>query len=1205
MKKLTLSACALAFSLLLGAQNLVHIAPKNVGVQKLVDQNINKNPRVEVDNLFSSSNLSSLKSKVLPPEVQNEQVLSLDKAVLAELYNKASENLILSLPYNGTVIEMELVKQELFAPGFKVATNNIDNYAVEHGVHYRGVVKGSGDGIAALSIFEDNVAGLIATDEGNFNLGKIANDEGLKALENQFILYNDKKLGENPAGDFCSTVDDVYQESNIKSKPVAGYKSAANCVNIYFEIDYSITQAKGGVSQAVNYLETVFNQIAILYQNEQINVKISEVFAWSSNDPYGSNVSTVLSQFRSNKNSSGFNGDLAHYVTFSGSGGVAYVDVLCNSSYNYGVSDMQDEYANVPAYSWDVEVITHELGHNLGSPHTQSCSWPGGAIDNCYATEGGCARGPQPENGGTIMSYCHLNSTGINFNHGFGPLPGNLIRDRVYNAACLSECDMGGATCSTPLNINANDIGQTSMTITWGAVSSALNYEFRYRQQGGSWITSTESTTSKDLVGLSPLTNYEVEVRSNCDGENSDWSSTETFTTLTDQPTYCSSQGNNSSYEFIQAVSVGSFTNTSGDNGGYADFTTSVININKNEATSFQLTPGFSSSSYNETWKLFADLNKDGDFDDAGETLFASGNTPNVVSGSITIPSSAVNGTTRLRVSMKYNAAQTACETFTYGEVEDYTLNIQDAVAEPCNAPTGLLAHTPTTSSISLSWDAVSNATSYLLQHRVSGGSWNTQTVSGTSATVSGLSDNTAYDFRIASDCGSESSAYSNTVTQSTEEEQAPVCDVPVNLQSSNITTTSFTVTWDAVSGASGYTVDYRLPGGSWSSTTAATNSIDLSGGSPNTTYELRVKTDCGGGLESDYSDVITVTTDEEAPVCDAPTNVQASNVDENSFDVSWTAVSGAVNYNVDVRPVGGSWTTLSASTNSLAITGLNDNTTYQVRVQTVCSSLNSAYSSTISVTTDEVQGPAEYCTASGLNSSAEWIQSVRFGNTTYTTGNDGGYLDNTSTVINLTPGASTYVQFNPGFTGFIFVTRYPEYWNVWIDYNKDGDFDDAGELFATSNGTSTGNISGNVTVPSGVTGTTRMRIAMRRNVGASPCGTFDRGEVEDYTVNFGSSIIEGLPSLASSADLGLGIAPNPTSSKANLSVSLSPEHGAATVTVYDVTGREIATTQVEAVETALEQNVSINLSSNAAGTYLVVLETASGEKVVERLIKQ
>ena len=52
------------------------------------------------------------------------------------------------------------------------------------------------------------------------------------------------------------------------------------------------------------------------------------------------------------------------------------------------------------------------------------------------------------------------------------------------------------------------------------------------------------------------------------------------------------------------------------------------------------------------------------------------------VSGSFTVPSGATNGTTRMRVSMKYNAVPTSCETFTYGEVEDYTVNIISGAAD-------------------------------------------------------------------------------------------------------------------------------------------------------------------------------------------------------------------------------------------------------------------------------------------------------------------------------------------------------------------------------------------------------------------------------------------------------------------------------------------------------------------------------------------
>ncbi|MBK9226685.1 MAG: hypothetical protein IPL67_06475 [Ignavibacteria bacterium] len=82
----------------------------------------------------------------------------------------------------------------------------------------------------------------------------------------------------------------------------------------------------------------------------------------------------------------------------------------------------------ISTYSWTINVVTHEMGHNLGSRHTHSCTWPVGnggalgAIDSCYNAEGGCFPNPRPRIG-TIMSYCHLWPTnqggGVNLASGF------------------------------------------------------------------------------------------------------------------------------------------------------------------------------------------------------------------------------------------------------------------------------------------------------------------------------------------------------------------------------------------------------------------------------------------------------------------------------------------------------------------------------------------------------------------------------------------------------------------------------------------------------------------------------------------------------------------------------------------------------------------------------------------------------------------
>ncbi|MHC1777162.1 MAG: GEVED domain-containing protein [Lentimicrobium sp.] len=145
---------------------------------------------------------------------------------------------------------------------------------------------------------------------------------------------------------------------------------------------------------------------------------------------------------------------------------------------------------------------------------------------------------------------------------------------------------------------------------------------------------------------------------------------------------YCASRGNNTSGEWINKVSLGTFSKTSGANGGYGDFRSPAIEVESGLTYNLALTPGFKNKTRAEYWRVWIDYNQDGDFTDAGEQVFAANGTKTAVSGTITIPA-GITGETGMRVSMKYNAAPTACEQFTYGEVEDYTLSISPYVPMP------------------------------------------------------------------------------------------------------------------------------------------------------------------------------------------------------------------------------------------------------------------------------------------------------------------------------------------------------------------------------------------------------------------------------------------------------------------------------------------------------------------------------------------
>lgn len=139
-------------------------------------------------------------------------------------------------------------------------------------------------------------------------------------------------------------------------------------------------------------------------------------------------------------------------------------------------------------------------------------------------------------------------------------------------------------------------------------------------------------------------------------------------------PNYCSARARDFSYEWIAQVEIDSFSHAS-EGTSYSDFTANIIELTKGAAHSVSLTPGFSSSSYNESWRVWLDFNRDGDWEDAGEEIFGGSGQGNVT-GSFQVPTTAADGHTRLRVAMRYSQTPPLCGDYDYGEVEDYTVNL-------------------------------------------------------------------------------------------------------------------------------------------------------------------------------------------------------------------------------------------------------------------------------------------------------------------------------------------------------------------------------------------------------------------------------------------------------------------------------------------------------------------------------------------------
>jgi len=484
--------------------------------------------------LFAATDAKTLENVRASAGINSAVVLQIRRQDIAGLVAAPPENILLDIPgSDGNQIKLELYRARIFTPDFSVITASGSGSLIPSGIHYRGIVKDDDASLAAVSIFDNEVMGIISSPSaGNLVIGKLKNDAA-----GRHVLYNEADLPS--AGRSCFTADDhqVYSFMQLQSPAKI---SQVNCIRLYWEVNYDIFLDKGGVANATNYVSGLFNESAAIYTNDNIPVELSQVYVWDIPSPYTSTTSSgLLGQFQQYRNS--FNGDLGHLLGYAGGGGIAAgFSGLCaaNLDNSQCYSGISFTYNNFPTYSWSVEVVTHEQGHLMGSRHTHACVWNGNAtaIDGCgpsagYPYEGTCSGAPIPPTGGTIMSYCHLVAAGINFSNGFGPQPAAVILNNYNNAACLSPC--GSASCFAPTNPLTTNITTTSATFNWDTVPGAVSYNIQYRIVGSiTWSSGTSATNSYAASGLTPGSTYEWQVQTVCAGGSSIYTLSTLFITV-------------------------------------------------------------------------------------------------------------------------------------------------------------------------------------------------------------------------------------------------------------------------------------------------------------------------------------------------------------------------------------------------------------------------------------------------------------------------------------------------------------------------------------------------------------------------------------------------------------------------------------------------------------------------------------------------
>ncbi|OMP76746.1 zinc-dependent metalloprotease [[Flexibacter] sp. ATCC 35208] len=634
----------------------------------------------------------------------------------------------------------------------------------------------------------------------------------------------------------------------------------------------------------------------------------------ASTDPY-SNASTGASgswnsELQSTLTSviGAANYDIGHLFGASGGGGNAgCIGCICvDASKGSGFTSPAD--AIPQGDNFDIDYVAHEVGHQLGANHTFS-----------YGNEG-TGVNVEPGSGITIMGYAGITSYDL--------APHSID---IFHAVSIGQIqtNLSSKTCPTTTSISANNAtpvvsGGSSYTIpistpfaltgsaTDANASDVLTYCWEQTdnasssQTGSSSVASASKASGPNWISFAPTTTptrYFPKLATILAGSlvsgpltGGDASAnTEALSSVSRTLHFRLTVRDNAPYSSTSPVSVGQ-TN-------YADVTVTVSNTSgpfavtaPNTAVSWA-----GNSSQTITWNVasttaspVSTANVKISLSTDGGTTFSTlvASTPNDGSEVVTIPNTPTT-TARIKVEAVGNI---------FFDISNTNFTITAGTG--CSAPTGLTSSSVTTTSATVGWTAVSGAASYKVDYKATSSStWISAATATTATSVSltGLTQGITYDYRVRTTCTSDTSTYTAAqfTTISTDS-----CNVPTALTSASVTSTGATVSWTAASGATSYSVDYKLNSSStWTSAATATTatSVTLSGLTSASLYDWRVRTNCASGSGSYIAaQFTTLTASGCANTLDNSTNGTTSGAATIPFNTDVTGLispSGDVDY--------------------------------------------------------------------------------------------------------------------------------------------------------------------------------------------------------------------------------------------------------------------------------------------------------------------
>ena len=772
----------------------------------------------------------------------------------------SSTNIVFSLPNaDGILEEFELTEASNFETELQAKFSDIRSFSG------KGITDKSAS--VKLSISPQGIQTMVFRSDKEEEYIEPYTDDKLTYS----VFKSQRKVGQMPWN--CSTQDNQLASALnqiVTDQPISIARSGGNLKILrlalscngeyanYFGATATTPDREARVLAAFNATLTRCNGIFekdLALHLSLIPTTTSVIYYTPATDPYSTALSAWNNELQTTLTAviGEANYDIGHMFGASGGGGNAgCIGCVCNAGKGRGITSPAD---GIPSGdNFDIDYVAHEIGHQLGANHTFSTNTEGANVNK------------EVGSGITIMSYAGITAQDV--------APHSID---IFHQASIAQVqtNIETKTCGTTLSIAGNNTGPVVAPLTnytiprstpfalTGSASDAngdpLTYTWEQNDNGNATTTGAASVASAtktigpNWISFRPTTSptrYFPQLLTILAGQNVTGPLPGGDAGVNIEA--LSSVARTLNFRLTVRDNAPFSSNTLSPEVGQTSFADVVITVNGTAGPFSVSAPNTAVSwgvgtTQNVTWSVGStDLTpinvaniKISLSTDGGQTfpIVLAETTPNDGTHPVVIPNN-IGNTARIKIEAIGNI---------FFDISNANFNI--ITAPLCGDPAGLTTSAITTNAANISWSAVTNATSYDVEYKLnSAATWTVLNPAQTTTTASltGLSAGTAYNWRVRATCAAGVGAYVTANFTTTA-----ACGNPTGLTSSGITTTTANLAWTAVANATSYAVEYKLnTAATWTVLNAAqtTTTASLTGLTAGTAYNWRVLANCTAG---------------------------------------------------------------------------------------------------------------------------------------------------------------------------------------------------------------------------------------------------------------------------------------------------------------------------------------------------------------------